>query len=183
MKNRLPRRSFLRNSLAVTTAITLFPSHTADAFASEESPFKGYNPHAAFKNDMRRGLPGSKSVSIYGKIFDRESGHPVSGVSLEVWHLSPDTGTYRHHGKLVTDERGYYRFISDFPQKEAGKNARIFFRISCKDKTSFTELLINRSGAHITAEHWKEHRALEERLFPVQRRFLNHSHIRFNLSV
>jgi hypothetical protein len=85
--------------------------------------------------------------------------------------------------KLKTNSDGEYRFITDFPNNETGKAARIYFKISNNEKSYFTEVYLNQFGAYISGEHWKQNNQLGKKLFPKKETFLNHSTITFNLSI
>lgn len=178
------RRSFLSNSLMATTSLAILGSTgIARAFTSDESPFQGYNPFAPFSSDLRT-YPFGEHVAVIGNIYDEKGITPLSGVSVEVWHLSPNTKKYRHRAKLQTDNSGTYRFITDLPGREMGKNFKVYFKISKAELTYFTELSFNNSAAFISGKHWeKNHQLGEERLFPKHKTLLNTSTINFNISL
>lgn len=178
------RRSFLGKSAMATTGIALFATTAAaHAFTAKESPFEGYNPFAPVKSDLRKNIFG-KHVAVSGTIYNESGTTPLHDASVEVWHLSPDSKKFRHRAKLFTDANGNYQFITDMPEREMGKNYKIFFKISNKGQSYFTELSFNNSGAYISGKHWeKNHQLGEERLFPKQEKFLNQTDIAFNIAL
>jgi len=178
------RRSFLSNSLMATTSLAIISSTgIARAFTSDESPFQGYNPFAPITSDLRT-YPFGEHVAVSGTIYDERGISPLSGVTVEVWHLSPNTKKYRHRARFQTDDSGTYRFITDLPGREMGKNFKVYFKISNVELTYFTELSFNNSGAYISGKHWeKNHQLGEERLFPKHETRLDTSIINFNISL
>ena len=178
------RRSFLSNSVMATTGLAFFTStDIVRAFTADESPFKGYNPFAPVKNDLRV-YPFGRHVKVSGKIYNDQGTKPLQNVSIEVWHLTPNSDNYKHRARLYTDESGSYSFITDLPAREMGRNYRIYFKVSDKTNCYFTELSFNNSGAYISDRHWESNNQLgEERLFPKQKVFLNQSNIAFNIAL
>ncbi|UMB53700.1 hypothetical protein MKD41_15375 [Lutibacter sp. A64] len=184
MKNLPSRRLFLRNTAIAATGLALFSSPTfATSFTNTESPFDGYNPYAKETTDLRTSSLFGKHLSVKGIIFDKTGTFPLSNTSIEVWHLSPNSNTYKHHAKLKTNTNGEYNFVTDFPNKEKGKMSRIYFKVSNNSKTYFTELLINDFGANITGKHWEENIQLKDNLFPIKKGAKNNSSVVFNISI
>lgn len=181
MKESTSRRLFLQKSAMATTGLALLSSGVANAF-SNEIPYPGYNPYSEENTDLRTSLIG-EHVYIKGILYDKSGVTPVSGAVIEVWHLSPNSGKFRHRAKLTTDNQGAYQFITDFPKREIAKTPQIFFKISHKDRISFTELALDHSGGYITSKHWEENQLLRDKLFPTMRKFLNTSIINFNLLI
>ncbi len=184
MDKTTPRRSFLKNTLKASTGLALISSTAPfSAFATYQSPFEGYNPFAEEKTDLRRSLFG-RNVLVAGKIFDEDGNNTLTNVKVEVWHLSPDSSKYKHRAKLFTNYLGEYRFITDYPNREKGKMARILFKVSNGSKATYTELLFNEHQAHITGAHWENNQGLgDERLFPIMERTTNTTKINFNITL
>ena len=184
MKNHPSRRLFLRNSAMATTGIALFSSTAfANTFTSDDSPFEGYNPYAEEKTDLRTSSLFGKHLQVKGEIFDATGSYKLSNVTIEVWHLSPNSKKYRHQAKLTTNNNGEYNFITDFPNIENGKMPRIYFKVTNNHTTYFTELLVNDFGAHITGKHWQENNKLGEKILPIKEDYSNFSKVTFNISI
>jgi len=157
MKNNTSRRLFLRNNAIATTGMALLSSTFAlHALTREESPFKGYKPYAKEKSDLRGSTLLGKHLTVKGKIFDKSGTLSVTNAKLEVWHLSPHSAKYNHRAKLKTNSSGEYQFMTDFPNREFGTSAKIFFKVSNNETSYFTELSLNNYGAYITGKHWEE---------------------------
>ncbi|QQX77469.1 MULTISPECIES: hypothetical protein [Aequorivita] len=182
MKNTTSRRLFMRNSAFAITGLAVLTPTLTSALTSE-SPYSGYNPYAETKTDLRSGVFNSNSIVVKGTLYDKNGTTPLKNATLEVWHLSPNSLKYRHRAKLKTDNQGKYEFITDFPHKEEGKSARIYFKVSSSENISFTELALTEQGAHITGEHWTKNKNLGEKLFPLKETFLGETTIHFNFSV
>ncbi|TDS14363.1 hypothetical protein DFQ03_2449 [Maribacter caenipelagi] len=184
MEKNYPRRLFLGKSLLVATGLICVPTGAiAKELGSDSAPFKGYNPYTDYKTDLRTSLFG-KEVSVSGKIYDASGKTTIPNAFVEVWHLSPEKQVYKHRGKMYTDDDGKYQFITDWPNREPGKQHRIYFKISNDGKTIFTELLFSDFGAHITDKHWEQNQQLAENIrFPSFSTFLNKSTIDFNISI
>ena len=183
MEKITPRRSFLGKCLMATASLAFISSTaTLKAFTGNDSPYMGYNPFPEEKTDLRTTVFG-KHISVKGTIYDKTGSITLPNVKVEVWHLSPNSSKYRHRTKLKTDSAGEYQFITDFPNKEKGKNPRIFFKISTDDQSYFTELLITNSDAHITGKHWEENRQLGDKLFPKKETSLDQSTITFHITI
>jgi hypothetical protein len=182
MNKTTSRRNFMRNSAYAITGMAVLSPTLTSAFAPS-NPFMGYNEYAETKSDLRTGWYNDNAITVKGTIFNKDGSNTMDGALVEVWHLSPNSSKFRHHAKLTADEYGNYQFITDFPNREEGKNARIYFKVSTPENTRFTELLLNSSGPQITGEHWKDHNKLGNKLFPKKEDFLNHSTINFNISI
>jgi len=172
----------MRNSAFAITGLAVLSPVLSNAFVSE-SPYVGYNPYAESKNDLRTGFFSTNSVTINGTIFEKDGTTPAKNAVVEVWHLSPNSSKYKHRAKLETDGEGNYEFITDFPNKEEGKSARIYFKISDSENSVYTELILNSSGPYITSNHWEKNQQLRDKLFPKKEVFLNQSTIQFNISI
>ncbi len=183
MKKTSSRRLFLRNSAIATTGITLLSSSGLNAFTETQNPYKGYNPYAENSNDFRTSTLFGDHITVKGKIYNQSGTVPISDVKVEVWHLSPDSSKYRHRGKLTTNNEGEYQFITDFPNKEYGKSAKIFYKISTKNKTYFTDLSLTKNEVFVTSKHWEENHQLGDKLFPEKVEFLDQTTITFNISI
>lgn len=183
MKKTTPRRSFLGKTLMATAGLACISSTSSlQAFTGNQNPYKGYNPYAQRKTDLRVNALG-KHVAISGKIYDSKGETPLANITVEVWHLSPGSEKFRHRAKLMTNAHGDYEFITDLPNREIGKYHKIYFKVSKASKTYFTELSFNRFGAHISDKHWENNNQLEDKLlFPTYATFLNRSSIQFNIS-
>ncbi len=183
MKETTSRRLFMRNSAFAISGLALLSPTFTQALSNSESPYLGYNPYAENKKDLRQGLLSLNPLTVKGTIYEKNGINPIKDAIVEVWHLSPNSCKYRHRAKLRTDENGLYDFITDFPNKEKGKNARIYFKISTSEESSFTELILNNSGAHITGEHWVKNQQLGTKLFPKRMENLHQTSIHFNISI
>ncbi len=167
-----------------TTSITLLSSTSVlHAFTNEECPFNGYNPYAEETTDLRSSTLGGKHITVKGNIYDSMGTFTIPDAKIEVWHLSPNSTKYRHRSKLKTNSAGEYKFITDFPNREKGKSAKIYFKVSNNETSYFTELSLNNQGAYISGKHWEKNNQLGKRLFPQKETFLGQSTITFNISI
>lgn len=185
MNHNPSRRLFIRKSVLATTGLALLSTNTfANTIINTDAPFQGYNPYAEEKNDLRVSKLIGKHLTIKGKIFDETGTFTLPNTNIEVWHLSPNSKSFKHKAKLKTDASGAYSFITDFPNNEKGKPPRIYFKVSNKYKSYFTELIITDFDAHISAKHWEENNQLgDDKLFPIKEGKLNASTITFNISL
>lgn len=181
MKESTSRRLFLQKSAIVTTGLTLLSSNVVNAF-SDESPFEGYNPYMEEKTDLRTTI-FEKHVRVKGVVYESNGLVPIQDATIEVWHLSPGSKKFRHRGKLYTNSQGEYNFITDFPERKTAETTKIYFKLTHKGKSVFTEMGLDASGAYITSEHWQRNQHLGEKLFPTSNTLLNTQTINFNLSI
>jgi len=182
MKNNASRRVFLRNTLFATSGVALLSS-PLHAFSNSTCPFEGYNPFAEQKTDLRSSGFFGQHVIVQGTVYDSVGNQPLTNASIEIWHLSPNSNKFRHRGKMLTNNLGEYKFLTDYPNKEIGKNARIYFKISGATDSYFTELVLNQSGAYVSSDHWSRNNQLGKEMFPKKETFLNQTSIQFNLSI
>lgn len=182
MKINSSRRLFLQRSMLATTGVALLTTGITQAFTTA-SPYEGYNPYTEEKNDLRFSSILGKHVTVKGKVYDKSGAIPISNTIIEVWHLSPNSKKYRHKAQLRTNEIGEYQFITDFPNNVEGKMPRIYFKISSKNDSYFTELAITDFGAHISDKHWVKNKVLGKKMFPTHKTLFNQTHIIFNLSI
>src|SRR5690606_32553244 len=143
MKNTTSRRLFMRNSAFAITGLAVLTPTITSAFNAHESPFLGYNPYAETKTDLRTGIFNTNSVTIKGTIYENDVNTTVNNATVEVGHLSPNSSQYRHRENTIADKQANYEIITDFPNKEEGKKARIYCKVSNSDKSILTELLFN----------------------------------------
>lgn len=181
MKKITSRRLFLQKSAIATTGVALLSSGLANALTTE-CPFAGYNPYVEEKTDLRISLFG-REIKVNGTLYDKSTGQPIQNATIEVWHLSQNSTKFRNRGQLKTNSSGDYNFISNFPNKPKDKAARVYFKVSHAGKTDFTELVLNNTGAHISAKHWETNQNLGKKLFPKTNMFLGDTQIEFNLSI
>ncbi len=181
MKSSTSRRLFLQKSALATTGMALLSSGIANAFTSE-NPYHGYNPYSEEKTDLRTTI-FEKHIRVKGIIYDTTGTIPLEGVTLEVWHLSPNSTKYRHRARLTTNEAGEYNFITDVPNREIGKVRKIYFKVTGDQKTLFTELVIHEHTCHITSQHWMEHQQLGEKLIPTAEQKGTTTVANFNISI
>ena len=182
MQKTTPRRRFIQNTLKATSCLVILPSATLAAKPlSSNSALEKKIPRTKLKDDIRKN-PFGKHLKVTGKVFDRETLLPISGVLVEFWHFS--SKDIERRGNLLTNAEGEYRLLTGIPDKLEGKMPRLYFKVSHQDKTMTTELLCNKSRAEITGEHWESHRVLSEGLlFPKLKKQLNTIHINFNLTL
>ena len=165
--------------MASLGAACLSSTSSLSAMTFDECQFRGYNPYAESKTDLRASKLFGDHLTISGKVYNKRNLIPMEEVKLEVWHLSPNSTKYRHQAKLNTNAEGAYSFITDFPGREEGKMSRIYFKLSKGDSATTTELLVNDFGGYITGEHWEKNHHLGDLLQPVK----NKSNIQFNISI
>ncbi len=183
MRNSTSRRHFMRSSAIALTGLAVLPPAVTSAFTASESPYDGYNPYTEAKKDLRTSIFNTNTITVKGTIYEKDGVTPLRDGLVEVWHLSPNSSKYRHRTKFLTDVEGNYEFLTDFPNKEKGKCSRIYFKLSNSERTHFTELILTKSGGHITGEHWEKNNQLGDKLFPRQLSFMDNTTIQFNLSI
>lgn len=109
----------------------------------------GYSPLSVLKNDLRQNL-NSPELVVDGMVFDTISKHPLSDARIEIWHRSPTAVDHYQRACLTADNRGKYRFVADWPEREKGRNYFIFFKINYRHQSFFTKLTFNQSLALIS---------------------------------
>lgn len=66
---------------------------------------------------VQKHLPNNPTVFMDGHIYDSETGNPVVGADIDLWHTNsnglydqqdPDQPDYNNRGKFTTDKDGYY---------------------------------------------------------------------------
>lgn len=178
------KHSFLESSSIMNSSSTIIRSnHIVDALKSDISPFRGYSHLVPVKSDLRIN-PNSNYLEVSGKIYNRNRSIPLKGVVIEVWHLSPDSKHFKHRARLHTDDSGNYRFITDIPGREMGKNYKIYFKIIYGESTYFTELAFNNSSIYITGRLRQKNNLLQkEKLLPKNNSSFFKSRVNFNISL
>src|SRR5215203_6054890 len=94
-------------------------------------PVYGHNAIQEDDNDLTKqhaGEPLGERIIVHGHVLD-EDARPIPNTLIEIWQANA-AGRYRHHadqhpapldpnftgaGRLVTDDKGYYRFVSIKP--------------------------------------------------------------------
>lgn len=157
MNNLRNRRNFIRNSIFGITGLSCGTTAIAKAYFSMDEPFEGYNPFSEETTDLRQSKFYGDDLVVKGTLFNKTSHQALEFAQIEVWHLSPNSNKYRNRGKFMTDANGRYKFITQIPSKELGKPRKVFFKITLKNKSYYTQLIIGDNGAYITGEHWEHH--------------------------
>ncbi|MGI9546585.1 MAG: hypothetical protein ACR2MM_05085 [Flavobacteriaceae bacterium] len=123
----------------------------------DKSPYRGYKPVAPLKTDLRKLSAGSQ-LEVWGRVLNLSDSKPLPVVGIELWHLSPISDQKKHRAKLITDGSGSYRFITDLPGREKGKDYIVYFKISHMGQSYFTKLSFNNARARLSAraiqKHW-----------------------------
>ena len=163
--------------------MAMFSSSALNALGTEESAFPGYKPNAPEGNDLRTPLSTTRTVRVHGKLFNRDTMVPLANQPIEVWHLSPGGKNYDHRGTFFTDADGSYTFLTDMPDKLAGKMPRINFRVSSNNDSYLTSLIIGTEQAFILSDHWERNRSLGSKLQPKRKEELGQTSIQFNISI
>jgi len=181
MSENLDRRNFIKLTGVASLGAALLASSNgvASVLDSNNTP-EGYNPYSDFSNDLRTSSL-EKSISVSGKILSKSGLTPQSNALVEVWHLDTRGRKFSHKAKVETDAQGRYKFITNIPGKEDGKARQIAFRVSSKNNSYFTELLIGDEDAHVTSKHWEKNNMLGNGMFPQRKR--NSNHIEFDLCI
>lgn len=140
---------------------------TVVAREAELSPFSGYIPLSPVKNDLRKSTE-EEYLKIQGRILDKTRSWPVGNAGIEVWHLTQGSMEYKHRAKLVTDPSGAFQLITDLPARQRGRSFKIYFKITCGDKTFYTQFSFNhclawlssrshrRSNEHLNISNWQQ---------------------------
>lgn len=167
------RRNFLKKSAFATVGISLLSSSILNAESITGTNFDLSGP------DLRTGLFLENYIAVSGKVYDKQSLLPKANAVLHVL-----SGNSRNTiASINVDNEGSYRFVCDFPQKEFGKSARLYLKLSTPESFYTTELILSEFGAHITDKHWELNQTLGNRLFPQKQSREDFSEINFNLSI
>jgi len=167
------RRAFVRKMLFTSVGTAMCVS--VQAFSKKTN-----NTNLA---DCRDSIFSNRIVTVNGIVYSKDGKAPMPNVEIEVKHLSPKSKRYSHAGKLQTNSKGEYKIITDFPNKELGKSARIHFKI-LGPQAYETELLITKNDAFITDKHWVRNNKLGKKMFPKNINTGNrNTNIKFNFSI
>ncbi len=181
MENLYARRNFLKNvGLAASGVAFLSSTSVLQAFDKNDCPYEGYNPYAEEKTDIRKSVFSGNHITVKGKVLTKSNLAPASDATIEVWHLSPNSTKYRHQAKMKVNQDGEYSFLTDFPEKEKGRYAKIFFKVSQGNNITFTELSLTEDNAYINHKHFADHLGLKEQMFPTNKTINNEKVITFN---
>lgn len=181
MENLYARRNFLKNvALAGSGVAFLSSTSILQAFNGSDCPYEGYNPYSEEKTDLRTSVFLGNHITITGTVFSKLNLMAASQAKVEVWHLSPNSKNYRHQAKINVNQNGEYTFITDFPNRESGRYAKVFFKITEGTKVTFTELSLSDSNAYVNHKHYAEHIELGNDMFPTTKTINNQKIITFN---
>ncbi len=178
------RRSFLGKTAVAVAGMTIFSTQeTLANLLNNSSPFIGYNPYSELKSDLRTFSGLEKTLKVSGVVYDRDGIKTIPNAKIEVWHLSPNANKYKHRGYFFSDAEGHYTFKTDYPNRTEGKKPRIYFKTTKGNKTSFSELVLDKNCAYITSEHWAENKALKAKLQPKFESTISENKIQFNFTI
>lgn len=183
MENLYARRNFLKNVALVTSGVAFLSSTSVLQAFNNECPYEGYNPYSEEKTDLRISTLFGNHITVQGKIFDKQNLKELTSATIEVWHMSPNSTKFRHQAKMNVSNNGEFNFITDFPNKEQGKYAKVYFKVSANNRVYFTELSVTKDNAFINGKHYEENKMLGNDMFPTNRLISNQQIITFNIAV
>lgn len=180
--NNSSRRFFLSKSSLAILGASFLPSSSIASVFNNSVPFEGYPYLIPFKNDLRTYY--EHTVKVSGTLFSFKNGkQKLPNAAIEIWHLSPYSKSYNHFGKVTTDEKGNYSFITDLPNNTKGYMPRIYFKVISEGKSEYSELIVGQFQSHISHTHWEKHNRLGTDLFPKSTHKKSKTDIIFNLSI
>ncbi len=158
-------------------------NHIAKCHKYQKSPYDGYRNLAVISNDLRSD-PIRDVLEVSGKLYASDRKVPLSDVSIEVWHLSPDSEHYNHRARFHSEDFGHYRFLTDMPGRELGKNYKIYFKISYRAETYFTTLSLNNTSVFIANRLSRNKQMIRNSQLSAIRAFeLNMTRINFDIYI
>ena len=178
----LAKQSFREHSTrANSDSANSLANHVADCHKVQISPYNGYKNLAVISNDLRSD-PFGDVLEVRGNLYACDRTVPLSDVSIEVWHLSPNSEKFNHRARFHTEEFGHYRFLTDMPGRELGKNYKIYFKISYRAETYFTALSFSNSSVFI-ANRLNRNKQIIEESKPSELRALKLNMTRINFDI
>lgn len=178
------RRSFLKNMvLAASGAALVSSSELFTSVLQDTAVYPGYNPFIELKTDLRLSQNGDNFIRIKGVVYCKKTFKQLPEAKVEIWHLSPNSNRFRHHGKSFTNTDGSYTFLTDFPGRETGKFAKVYFKVTHNGTISFSELSLSATRAYINHKHYDENLILGNKMFPKRNTKNGLTEVQFNLTV
>ena len=169
------------SSTAKSGSANTLATHVANCRKTQQSPYIGYKNLAAVSNDLRSD-PFGNVLEVCGNLYAYHRTAPLSDVSIEVWHLSPNSEHFNHRARFHTEESGHFRFLTDMPGRELGKNYKIYFKVSYRAETYFTALSFSNSSVFI-ANRLNRNKQIIEGSQPSELRTLKLNMTRINFDI
>ena len=184
MEITLSKKTILKGSLALSPGSDYSSSNfIVNALQSEIPPFEGHCHLVPLRNDLRRDLSGDH-LEVSGKIYYFNRLKSLKNVSVEIWHLSPSSKEFLYRARFQTDDSGFYRFYTDYPGREMGKNYKIYFKIFYKKHQYFTALSFNHCSMYVAGRLQEKKESLQKTSkLPVNKPTHVKSRINFNISI
>ncbi|MDQ3192285.1 MAG: hypothetical protein M3Q58_11895 [Bacteroidota bacterium] len=168
----MDRKKFIIDSTLTALAITVFGSVVKGA----NGIFKGdcdttndilgpfYRPGAPILSDLTyKGLEGSRII-LKGKVFQSDCISPVINAMVEVWHCNThgeydnDTKDFKQRGRLYTNEKGEYSFLTIIPGKYLNGNlyrpSHIHYRVTGENNKELISQIYFKGDPHIAKDPW-----------------------------
>lgn len=115
------------------------------------SPFKGYNVLSKVTSNLRQFSSGT-SLEIFGYLVD-SNGETLPNTGIEIWHLTPSSDEYNNRAVSYTNSSGFYKFITNLPEREKGKNYEVYFRVEKDKRAYYTKLIFNNITAILSNKY------------------------------
>lgn len=137
-------KRYIRNSLIIVLGLflgLLFNVFGNNTFANTCEPTRPdmlgpfYTPDAPERSSVGKGYV------LTGVVRSSRDCSPIEGALIEFWLTGPD-GQYddEHRATLISEEKGRYRFESNYPPAYFGRPSHIHIRVSAKGfKTLVTQ--------------------------------------------
>lgn len=146
------------------------------------SPFRGYNALMKISSDLRK-ISSGTSLEIFGYLVDSK-GQPLPNTGIEIWHLTPASNEYNNRALLYSNSSGFYKFVTNLPEREAGKNYEVYFRVERDNRHYYTKLIFNNATAILSNKYiLKNNRARFERTFNYKQELNNNFVFQFDIAL
>jgi protocatechuate 3,4-dioxygenase beta subunit len=139
----LTRRGILRAAvvgsatLALPAANLLIPTDPDD-----EGPF--YKSDAPFRETIFTDAAGAVRLEMTGRVV-ATTGEAIQGAVVDVWNADPagvyDLKGFHLRGRVKTDSKGRYRFVTLLPKGYGNRASHLHFIIDAQDHSRLTTQL------------------------------------------
>jgi protocatechuate 3,4-dioxygenase beta subunit len=140
----LTRRGFLQATLIGGAVIPVIAKDQSLVVTDpdDEGPF--YKAGAPMREEIfDKSTPGTR-LEVTGRVLS-VSGQPIPGAIVDVWNASPegvyDLAGYHLRGKVKSDSKGRYRFVTIRPAPYVGRTAHLHMMVGGQQHRTLTTQL------------------------------------------
>lgn len=179
------RRNFITTSSLTALSISTFGciaampngSFKGDCETTKDILGQFYRANAPIRSNLiTPGLKGTQ-INLKGKVYASDCITPLKNAMVEIWHSNKngdydnESADFHQRGRLFTNEKGEYSFLTIFPGKYLNgklyRPAHIHFRVSEENSKELISQIYFMGDPHIKDDPWASNPSAQNRILNI----------------